>query len=131
MKKTMNEFKEFIAKGNVVSMAVGVVMGGAFGTIVKSLTNDILMQFVGILLGGINFKGLMFEIGEAQIGYGAFIQSVIDFLIISACMFFFVKAFAIFQKKEEKVEEVEEGPSEDIVLLQEIRDLLKENSQSK
>ncbi len=127
MKKTVNEFKEFIAKGNVVSMAVGVVMGSAFGSIVTALTDKILMPIVGIFLGGVNFSALAVEIGDASIGYGAFIQAVIDFLIISLCMFFFVKAFAIFQKKEEEAEVVEEGPGEDVVLLQEIRDLLKEN----
>lgn len=102
MKKTVNEFKEFIAKGNVVSMAVGVVMGGAFGSIVTALTDKILMPIVGIFLGGVNFSALAVEIGDASIGYGAFIQAVIDFLIISLCMFFFVKAFAIFQKKRRK-----------------------------
>lgn len=131
MKKTMNEFREFIAKGNVVSMAVGVVMGGAFGSIVTALTDKILMPLVGIFLGGIDFTDLSIKVGEASIGYGAFIQAIIDFLIISLCMFFFVKAFAVFQKKEEEAEVVEEGPSEDIVLLQEIRDLLKENAKTK
>ncbi|EOS61020.1 large conductance mechanosensitive channel protein [Firmicutes bacterium M10-2] len=131
MKKTMNEFREFIAKGNIVSMAVGVVMGGAFGSIVKALTDKILMPLVGVFLGGIDFTGLSIKVGEASIGYGAFIQAIIDFLIISLCMFFFVKAFAVFQKKEEEAEVVEEGPSEDIVLLQEIRDLLKENAKTK
>lgn len=131
MKKTVNEFKEFIAKGNVVSMAVGVVMGGAFGSIVTALTDKILMPIVGIFLGGVNFSALAVDIGDASIGYGAFIQAVIDFLIISLCMFFFVKAFAIFQRKEEEAEVVEEGPGEDVVLLQEIRDLLKENVNNK
>lgn len=84
--KTISEFKEFIAKGNVMDMAVGVIIGGAFGKIVTSLANDILMPIVGILIGGLDFTGLKIQVGTATITYGNFIQNVVDFLIVAACM---------------------------------------------
>jgi len=126
MKKTMNEFKEFIAKGNVFSMAVGVVMGGAFTAIVNAIVEQLITPLIGLIMGGVDFSNLAFKVGEASFGYGAFIQAVVNFLIVALTMFFFVKAFAKFQKKEEVKEEVEELPSEEVVLLQQMRDLLSE-----
>ncbi len=122
----MNEFKEFIAKGNVFSMAVGVVMGGAFTAIVNAIVEQLITPLIGLIMGGVDFSNLAFKVGEASFGYGAFIQAVVNFLIVALTMFFFVKAFAKFQKKEEVKEEVEELPSEEVVLLQQIRDLLSE-----
>lgn len=130
MKSTMNEFKEFIAKGNVFSMAVGVVMGGAFTAIVNAVVDNLIGPLIGLIMGGIDFSGLSFTFGDTTFGYGAFIQAVINFLIVAITMFFFVKAFAKFQKKEEVAEEVveEEKPSEEVLLLQDIRDLLSEKN---
>ena len=85
------EFKKFISKGNVVDLAVGVIIGGAFGKIVSSLVNDILMPIIGILIGGVDFSNLSLKIGDVRITYGMFIQNVIDFLIIAFCVFIFVK----------------------------------------
>lgn len=96
--KTISEFKEFIAKGNVMDMAVGVIIGGAFGKIVTSLVNDILMPIVGILIGGIDFTGLKIQVGTATITYGNFIQNVVNFLIVAACIFTMLKFLAHFKK---------------------------------
>ena len=125
--KFVNEFKDFIAKGNVLDLAVGVVIGSAFGKIVSSIVDDIIMPIVGALIGGIDFTGLSIKIGNANITYGNFIQNVIDFLIIAFCIFIFIKLISRFQRKaeEEVVEEVKKD--EQIVLLEEIRDLLKKD----
>lgn len=125
--KTLNEFKEFIAKGNVIDMAVGVIIGSAFGKIVSSIVDDILMPLLGVVIGGIDFTGLSLKVKDATITYGNFIQNVIDFLIIAACIFFMIKAIDKVTKKN-KEEEKEEVPPKDenTVLLEEIRDLLKE-----
>lgn len=96
MKKFIIEFKDFISKGNVVDMAIGIIIGSAFGKIVTSLVNNILLPLIGILLGGIDFKELKLIIGSAKVEYGLFIQSVIDFLIISFIIFIFVKKFSDF-----------------------------------
>ncbi len=85
------EFKKFAAKGNVLDLAVGVIIGGAFGKIVASLVDDIIMPIIGLLLGGINFSDLEIQVGDAGIKYGAFIQSIIDFLIISFSIFIFIR----------------------------------------
>jgi large conductance mechanosensitive channel len=140
MKKTIKEFKEFIAKGNVIDMAVGVIIGGAFGKIVTSLVNDILMPLLGLATGGVDFSTkklvmspAVIEGGEvvkeeAALLYGSFIQNIIDFLLIALCIFFFIKAINKMKdklvKKEEKPEEPAKPTSEE--LLTEIRDLLKE-----
>ncbi len=124
--KTLKEFKTFISKGNVVDMAVGVIIGGAFGKIVTSIVNDVLMPLIGIVVGGIDFSGLAFTIGGANVTYGNFIQNVIDFLIVAACIFVFVKIIGKFNKKEEEKEETV-VVDEKLELLKEIRDLLKEN----
>lgn len=123
----LKEFKQFIARGNVVDLAVGVIVGGAFGKIVTSLVNDIIMPLIGIIIGGINFTGLTITVGSATIAYGSFVQNVIDFLIISACIFLFVKFINKLSKpkKEEKPKEVKKP--DDVILLEEIRDLLKQD----
>lgn len=124
----IKEFKKFIARGNVIDLAVGVIIGGAFGKIVTSIVNDVLMPLIGVVIGGIDFTGLSFKIGEAEIKYGNFIQNVIDFLIVAFCIFILVKIVNKITHKEEKKEEVPTKP-DDIVLLEEIRDLLKEKTE--
>lgn len=121
--KVINEFKSFISRGNVVDMAVGVIIGGAFGKIVTSLVNDVLMPIIGIILGGLDFSNLTIKFNDAIISYGLFIESIIDFLIIALCIFVMIKFFEKFKKKEEIKEVIK--PSEEIELLREIRDLLK------
>lgn len=130
----LKEFKEFAMKGNVMDLAIAVIIGGAFGKIVTSLVNDILMPVLGILLGRINFADLKYvitpasgDVAEAAFRYGVFIQSVIDFLIISFSIFLFVKLISSFQKKEPVEEEppAPEAPGKEEALLAEIRDLLK------
>ena len=128
----IKEFKEFIARGNVIDLAVGVIIGGAFGKIVTSIVNDLLMPLIGIVSGGIDFTGLKFKIGEAEILYGNFLQNVIDFLIIAFCIFILVKIVnKVTRKKEEVVEEKPAPKPEDVVLLEEIRDLLKQKEEIK
>lgn len=126
MQKFLQEFKAFALKGNVLDLAVAVVIGGAFGKIVSSLVNTIIMPLVGILLGGLDFSGLSFTVGQSVIKYGEFIQSVVDFMIIALAIFSFIKIFTAFQNK---AVEPEEKPAEPAVLaaeyLKEIRDLLK------
>ena len=130
LKKVGKEFQAFISRGNVVDLAVGVIIGGAFGSIVSSLVNDILMPLIGIMMGGFNFSGLSFEIGEASVNYGSFIQNTIDFLIIALCIFVFVKIVnklhtsAVTKVEDVKVKEKED---EQLKVLQEIRDQLKKN----
>ena len=133
----IKEFKEFAMKGNVMDMAVGVIIGGAFGKIVSSLVDDVLMPLVGMLTGGIDVSGLAYKVmlpnpvegGEplagATLKYGAFIQNVIDFLIIAFCIFLMMKAInKLMAKKEEPAPEAPAGPTQE-ELLTEIRDLLK------
>ena len=100
-KKVVGEFKEFISKGNIVDMAVGVIIGSAFGKIVSSLVNDIFMPLIGIIIGGLDFSKLTLTVGEAVIAYGTFIQNIVDFLIIALCIFMMIKILAKFKKKEE------------------------------
>ena len=122
----LKEFKTFIARGNVVDLAVGVIVGAAFGKIVTSLVDDILMPVVGLLIGGIDFSGLMFTIGDAEIKYGTFLQNIVDFLIVAACVFLMVKAINKFIQKEQK-KEAAKGPSvekQQLKVLEEIRDSL-------
>ncbi len=126
VKKFGEDFKMFISRGNVVDMAVGVIVGGAFGKIVTSLVNDVLTPIIGVFLGGLNFSELSFGFKNAQISYGLFIQSIVDFLIIAACIFVMVKFFEKFKKKEEpKKEAGTDKKSDEVLLLEEIRDLLK------
>jgi large conductance mechanosensitive channel len=123
------EFKEFAMRGNVVDLAVGVIIGGAFGKIVSSLVNDIIMPLIGLLLGGIDFSGLSLKFGDAVVKYGMFIQKVVDFLIIAFSLFLFVKALnKLYRriKKEEEVKDTEPTLTKEEELLMEIRDLLKQ-----
>jgi large conductance mechanosensitive channel len=108
----------------VVDLAVGVIIGGAFGKIVSSLVNDILMPIIGIFLGGVSFSSLKITIGTATVAYGSFLQSVVDFLIIAFSVFLFVKLLSIRKKKEEAAPAVK-SPSKEEHLLEEIRDILK------
>lgn len=119
------EFKEFAIKGNVVDLAIGVIIGGAFGKIVTSLVNDIIMPLIGLMLGGIDFTSLELQVGTAVVKYGAFIQSVVDFLIVAFSIFLFVRSINRMKKKEEEKPK-EPTPSKEEVLLTEIRDLLKQ-----
>lgn len=128
----LKEFKEFAVKGNVVDMAVGVVIGGAFGKIVSSLVGDIIMPIVGALTGGVDFKDLKLTISEGiaglpavTINYGMFIQTVVDFLIIAFCIFCVIKGINSFKRKQEEAPAEPAKPAPDIELLTEIRDLLK------
>lgn len=127
----IKEFKEFISRGNVVDLAVGVIVGGAFGKIVTSLVNDVLMPLIGIVLGGIDFSNLSITINKATITYGSFIQNVIDFLIVAFCVFIFVKFInnlsKLGHKKTTEVEKKEPLPDTELSVLLEIRDeLLKQ-----
>jgi len=130
MKKIINEFKEFISKGNVLDLAVGVIIGGAFQKIVTSLVNDVFMPILGIVIGGLDFSNLTIKFKDASINYGLFIQNIIDFLIMAFCIFIIIKLFnnirKKIEKKEEKKEEVKPVKSNEEILLEEIRDLLKE-----
>ena len=123
----IEEFKKFILRGNVIDLAVAVVLGAAFGAIVTSLTNDIIMPLVGILLGGVDFAGLSVTVGNAVLAYGKFIQAIINFLIIALALFFIVKAInrAMEFRKKPPVEVIPVAPPEDVLLLREIRDLLQ------
>lgn len=146
MKKFLSEFKEFAMKGNVIDMAVGVIIGAAFGKIVTSLVNDIIMPGVGVLTGGANFSEYKFVLKqavidgttqevitpEAAITWGAFVQTVVDFLIVAFCIFMAIKAMNKFkrQKEEEPAPEAPAGPTQE-ELLTEIRDLLKAQNDKK
>ncbi len=125
MRKLLLEFKNFAMRGNVIDMAVGVIIGAAFGKIVTSLVDDILMPIIGTLLGGMDFKALAITIGNAKIGYGNFVQTTVDFLIIAACIFFMIKALNAFSKKKAEEPAAAVEPSNEEKLLTEIRDLLK------
>ena len=129
-KKIIKEFKEFISRGNVVDLAVGVVIGGSFSKIVSSLVNDIIMPLVGIIIGGINFTSLSIKFKDATINYGNFIQTVIDFLIVAWCIFVAIKLINSLQRKKKEEDKKDEPPKKDeqIILLEEIRDLLKKNN---
>lgn len=132
----LKEFKEFAIKGNVIDLAVGVIIGGAFGKIVSSLVNDILMPVFGFVLSGINISDLKFvikpasgDIPEVAVLYGSFIQTIVDFLIISFSIFMFIKFLSLGKKKEKEEPPAPAEPTEEVKLLEEIRDLLKERQQ--
>ncbi len=136
----VKEFKEFAVKGNVVDMAVGIIIGGAFGTIVKSLVADVIMPPIGLLLGGVDFSNLFLVLGEgsyesldaakeagaATVNYGVFINNVISFLIVAFAVFILVKGINAAKKKEEEKPKAPPAPPAEEVLLTEIRDLLKQ-----
>lgn len=126
MKNFIQEFKAFAVKGNVIDLAVAVVIGAAFGKIVSSLVENIITPFIGILLGGVSFKSLSLQVGEAVIGYGLFLQNVFDFIIIALAIFALVKILSkVRQKKEQQTEEKLKVTPEEIILLREIRDSLR------
>lgn len=121
------EFKKFAFQGNVVDLAVAVMIGGAFGKIVTSLVENLMMPLIGILLNGVHFEHLIYTVGGVEIFYGSFIQSVFDFFIIAISIFLFIRLLHKF-KQEEVEEEIETDKTEE--LLAEIRDLLKEQQQN-
>lgn len=137
----LRDFKEFAMRGNVVDMAVGVIIGGAFGKIVTSMVSDVIMPLVGLCVGGVNFTGLTIKLSDAQLdeagnvvkeaatlNYGAFIQNVVDFLIIALCIFAMIRLLSVFNRKKEEKQATPPAPpapSNEEVLLTEIRDLLK------
>ncbi len=130
--KFFHEFKSFAMKGNVVDMAVGIIIGAAFGKIVTSLVNDVLMPPIGLLVGGIDFGRLAITIKQATetspavvIKYGVFINTVIDFIIVAWAIFIVVKGMNSLKKKEELAPAAPPKPSDEVVLLSEIRDILK------
>jgi large conductance mechanosensitive channel len=127
----LKEFREFAVKGNVVDMAVGIIIGGAFGKIVSSLVADVVMPPIGIILGGVNFKHLSLTLKEAvgsapavTLNYGLFVQTVVDFLIVAWAVFIMIKAINVLKRKQEE-EPAAPKPAEEVLLLSEIRDLLK------
>ena len=129
--KLFDEFKAFVMRGNVVDMAVGVIIGGDFGKIVTSLVNDIFMPIIGVLIGNVNFSDLQIKLGEplegaeqAAIKYGMFIQEVVNFLIIALCIFMVIKVINKLQKKKEEAPAPVPEPTKEEVLLSEIRDAL-------
>ena len=126
----IKEFKEFIARGNVMDLAVGVIIGGAFGKIVSSLVDDILMPLIGMLIGGIDFSGLTLKVKDATVNYGLFIQNIVDFLIVAFCIFLIVKILNKFLKKKEKEEAKAPAKSAEVVILEEIRDTLKKGKKN-
>ncbi len=139
----IKEFKEFAVKGNMLDMAVGIIIGGAFGKIITSLVNDVLMPPLGMLLGKVDFTNLKAilqkgqeavmegatvvkpAVSEVSLNYGMFIQNIIDFLIVAFCIFMVIKAMNRLKKKEEVAPAAPPPPSDEVVLLKEIRDLLK------
>jgi len=131
----IKEFKEFAMRGNVVDMAVGIVIGAAFGKIVSSFVKDVLMPPIGIIIGGVDFSKLSFVIKEAvgktppvTLQYGTFIQTVIDFIIIAFAIFLMIKGMNSLKRKQEEKPATPPGPPKQEVLLTEIRDLLKEKA---
>jgi len=120
----LKEFREFAIKGNVVDLAVGVIIGTAFGKIVSSFVADIIMPLIGILIGGIHYEDLIIEVGDAQITYGKFLQNVIDFVVIAFVIFLMVKVINHFRRQQEKEPQAAPPPRQE-QLLEEIRDLLK------
>ena len=131
MKAFIKEFKEFISQGNVMSMAIGIIIGGAFTTIVSSVVDDIIGPIIGLICGGLDFSTLSFGLGDAQIMFGNFIQAVINFLITAIVLFLIIKSFNTMKEKADKLRKKEEAeaaaedPAEEILLLREIRDSLK------
>ena len=128
MKAFIREFKTFLNRGNVLDLAVGVIIGGAFKSITDSLTNDILMPFVGLFIGESTFAALTFQVGNATIAFGSFVQAVVNFLIMAFVIFCLVKGINRFHRKKEEAPApaAPPEPSSEEKLLMEIRDLLKE-----
>lgn len=143
MGKFLTEFKEFAMKGNVVDMAVGVIIGGAFGKIVSSLVNDVVMPLVGLATGGLDFKerklilkdavmnGEEIVTPEVAMTWGVFVQNIVDFLIVAFCIFVAIRFMNRFKKKVEETPAAPPAPTKEEVLLTEIRDLLKQQADKK
>ncbi|MFZ2362163.1 MAG: large-conductance mechanosensitive channel protein MscL [Anaerolineae bacterium] len=123
------EFRKFIAKGNVIDLAVAVILGAAFTAIVTSLTNDIIMPLIGVVLGGVDFTTLSIQVGEATVAYGLFIQAIINFILIALVLFFMVRSINKMQERSKKEEApaAPPAPSDEVKLLSEIRDLLRKS----
>ena len=124
----IGEFKEFISRGNVMDMAVGIIIGGAFTAIVNSLVADVISPVIGMICGGIDFSAMAIKVGEAELLIGNFIMAIINFILVALVLFCIIKAMNKFKKKEEEApaeEPAPEEPDEQTVLLTEIRDLLK------
>ncbi len=121
----LSEFKTFAMRGNVIDLAVGVVIGGAFGGIVNSFVGDVVMPIIGILTGGVDFTGLSYTVGDAAIAYGKFIQAIFSFTIIAFVLFLVIKGMNATKKKTEEAPAAPAAPSSEEILLAEIRDLLK------
>lgn len=119
----LKEFRDFLNRGSVIDLAVAVVIGGAFGAIITSLVNDLIMPLIGIIIGGINFTGLILTVGTAELKYGNFLQALVNFLIIAFVVFQVVRAYN--KLREKKPAPAPAAPPADVLLLTEIRDLLK------
>ncbi|GIO89900.1 large conductance mechanosensitive channel protein MscL [Paenibacillus lactis] len=126
----LKEFKAFALKGNVLDLAIGVIIGAAFGKIVSSLVSDIIVPLIGLLMGGVDLSGLKATLGDATITYGIFLQTVVDFLIVSFSIFMFIRTLNRFKRKEEAKPDEPPAPSKEEVLLTEIRDLLKQQNEA-
>ncbi len=141
VRKVIEDFKAFAIKGNMIDMAVGIIIGGAFGKIITSLVNDVVMPLLGLLIGGVNFTDLKITLKEAvfeagkevspavSLNYGNFLQVVFDFLVVALAIFFFIRLLAKLKRKKETVESKPEKPKAEVQLLEEIRDLLKDKKQ--
>jgi large conductance mechanosensitive channel len=127
-KSMLQELKEFIMRGNVIDLAVGVAVGAAFTAMVNSVVNDLINPLIGLMLGGLDFANLSFAIGDATFTYGNLIMSIINFLAVATVLFFVIKAFNMLSRKEAKKPEPPPGPTPDQKLLTEIRDLLAATS---
>ena len=124
LKDLVNEFKAFIARGNVLDLAVAVILGAAFGLVISSFTNDVLMAIIGAVVGEPNFNSLTLDIGDGVIAYGQFLTALVNFLLIAAALFFVVKAISTLQRDRADTPEQAPAPTDEAVLLAEIRDLL-------
>ncbi len=125
MKSLLEDFKAFAVRGNIIDLAVAVIIGSAFGKIVSSLVDTVIMPSVGLLLGGIDFTKWAFNVGESTIAYGKFIQATVDFVIIAFVIFITLRAVSRFEKKKDEDKKTEPKLNEEILLLREIRDLLQ------
>lgn len=121
----LKEFREFLNRGNVIDLAVAVILGAAFTAVVKSLVDDIIMPLIGILLGGVSFTNLTVQVGDAVVTYGNFIQAIVNFVIIAFVIFLIVRYYNRLARKKEETPATPPAPTEDVLLLREIRDLLK------
>ena len=128
MKELLGDFRKFVMRGNVLDLAVAVIIGIAFNAVVNSLVNDVIMQIIAAIVGKPNFDDLTFTIGDGIIYYGRFLTALINFAIIAATLFVIIRSFEELQKRRRGTEEELEEKPEDVVLLTEIRDLLAQNS---